>query len=68
MDQTISAHQNIFWHYRERSENSNLDYHQRLYSWCDSHERTRNRSEVWAKSCKFSASFLSRKYSHLYKS
>ena len=45
MDQAIPAYQNIFRHYRERSEDSNLDCYQRLRSGSDCQERTRNRAE-----------------------
>jgi hypothetical protein len=45
MDQAMPAYQNIFWHYRERSEDSNLDCHQRLRSGSDYQERTQNQAE-----------------------
>jgi len=45
MDQAIHANQNIFWHYQERGENSNLDRHQRLHSGIDCQEGTANRVE-----------------------
>ena len=45
MDQAIPANQNIFWQHRERSEDSNLDCHQRLRSSSDCQEGTENRTE-----------------------
>jgi len=45
MDQAIPAYQNIFRHYRERGEDSNLDCHQRLRSGSDYQEGTENRAE-----------------------
>ncbi len=45
MDQTVPANQNIFWQYRERSEDPNLDSHQHLRSGRNRQERTQNRTE-----------------------
>jgi hypothetical protein len=45
MGQAIPANQNIFWYYRERSEDSNLDCHQRLCFGGDCQEGTENRDE-----------------------
>ena len=45
VDQTIPSNQNIFWHQRERGEDSNLDCHQRLHSGRNRQERTQNRTE-----------------------
>lgn len=45
MDQAISSNQDIFWHYRERGEDSNLDCHQHLCSGGDCQEGTSDRSE-----------------------
>jgi len=45
VDQAIPSNQNIFWHYRERCKDSNLDCHQRLRSCSDCQEGTENRAE-----------------------
>jgi len=45
MEQAILANQNIFWHYRERCEDSNLDCHRRLRSSSDCQEGIANRDE-----------------------
>jgi hypothetical protein len=45
MDQTIFENQDIFRDFRERSEDSNLDCHQRLRSGRNRQERTQDRTE-----------------------
>ena len=45
MDQAIPANQNIFRHYRERREDSNLDCHQRLRSGSNCQKGTENRAD-----------------------
>ena len=45
MDQAIPANQNIFWHHRERGEDSNLDCHQRLRFSGDCQKGTEDRAE-----------------------
>ena len=42
---TTAANQELLWQYRKRSENPNLDCHQRLRSGSDRQERTQNRTE-----------------------
>ena len=45
MDQAISANQNVFWHYRKRRQDPNMDCHQRLRFGSDCQEGTENRVE-----------------------